>query len=175
MDLKIFILASLSMTAIEGAILTSGIPVLAKIENFDPASQYIIAYDTQDVVTGNRKSEFEIRNANIQNRYVVENVNNINGFTILNQEAVPVIEKTVPIATVITKTLPVARLVSVAPVGRQTVPVFTKTIASSPVILETLPSGLFLEKKSDISTNNQDDKIASLVAPLSLAAAGYKY
>lgn len=40
-------------------------PVLAKLEEFDPAPQYTFAYDVQDTITGDSKAQYETRNGDI--------------------------------------------------------------------------------------------------------------
>lgn len=40
-------------------------PVLAKLEEFDPAPQYTFAYDVQDAITGDSKAQYETRNGDI--------------------------------------------------------------------------------------------------------------
>lgn len=189
--------------------------MLGKIENFDTAPHYTFAYDVQDVITGDSKSQFETRNGDIvqgsyslieadgSRRIVDYTADPVNGFNaVVNREpsvAVapviaktvqisPVVAKTVQISPVIAKTVPVApvfaKTIPVAPVVTKTVPVaqlVTKTIPVAPVfansvtpsriILRTVVSSPIVEKKTSDSVG--DEKIATLFAPLTYAAAGY--
>ncbi|XP_046484307.2 larval cuticle protein A3A-like [Neodiprion pinetum] len=131
-------------------------PVLAKIEDFDPAPQYSFAYDVQDSLTGDSKAQYETRNGDIvqgsysliepdgTRRIVDYTADPVNGFNaVVNRESAavavaPVVAKAAPIvapAPVVARTAP---LVAAAPVAAPA-PVLAR---SAPVVAAAPPAPL---------------------------------
>ncbi|XP_046744605.1 larval cuticle protein A3A-like [Diprion similis] len=131
-------------------------PVLARIENFDPAPQYSFAYDVQDSLTGDSKAQYETRNGDVvqgsysliepdgTRRIVDYTADPVNGFNaVVNRESAavavaPVVAKAAPIvaaAPVVARTAPV---VAAAPVAAPA-PVFAR---NAPVVAAAAPAPL---------------------------------
>ena len=112
-------------------------PVLAKIEDFDPAPQYSFAYDVQDALTGDSKAQYETRNGDVvqgsyslieadgSRRIVDYTADPVNGFNaVVNRE---------PAALAVAPAAPVAARVAAAPVAvAAPVPVAAR-VAAAPV------------------------------------------
>ena len=200
------------MVLVKGGLISQKVPVLAKLEDFDPAPQYTFAYDIQDVITGDSKAQFETRNGDVvqgsyslieadgTRRIVDYTADPVNGFNaVVNREpavaVAPVVEPVakvaapaplaVPVAPVVLRTLPIIK--KQVPVAKSVapVPIFLRAVISSPKVLSPIsftpsvvagkvilaPNGFPQVVK--ISNPINDNKIGTLAAPLTYAAAGY--
>ena len=119
-------------------------PVLAKIEDFDPAPQYSFAYDVQDALTGDSKAQYETRNGDVvqgsyslieadgSRRIVDYTADPVNGFNaVVNRE---------PAALAVAPAAPVAARVAAAPVAvAAPVPVAARVAAAPVAVAAPVP------------------------------------
>ncbi|XP_015512686.2 larval cuticle protein A2B-like [Neodiprion lecontei] len=134
MAFKLCILLAVAAVAKAGVVpVAPAGPVLAKIEDFDPAPQYSFAYDVQDSLTGDSKAQYETRNGDIvqgsyslvepdgTRRIVEYTADPVNGFNaVVNREPA------VAVAPVVAKAAPV---VASAPVVARTAPLLAAPVA----------------------------------------------
>ncbi|EDV95855.1 cuticle protein 21 [Drosophila grimshawi] len=116
-------------------------PVLAKTEIVDAYPQYRFAYDVQDTLTGDSKTQEETRDGDVvrgsyslieadgSRRIVSYYADDINGFNAVVQKDVPVVAAPVPVAPVVAK----LRTFAAAPVAAPA-PLLAKTF-SAPIVV----------------------------------------
>ncbi|XP_008551549.1 cuticle protein 19.8 [Microplitis demolitor] len=164
------IIAFVSIISLSRAgVVPAAVPVLAKLDDYDPYPQYTFAYDVQDALTGDSKAQYETRNGDVvqgsyslieadgTRRIVDYTADPVNGFNaVVNREpavaVAPIVAKTaIPAAPVAAKVVaPVAPVSGPIIASAYAAPVAAPFVASqyaAPIIARN-----FLPKISPLIT-----------------------